>query len=236
MSRPVVVLRPQPGNAATVERLAALGLHAIPLPLFQVSALDWQTPAPDDFDALLLTSANAVRHAGPALADYRALPVLAVGEATAAAARAAGLDVMAAGNGNAAALVELAKGAGIARALHLGGRHSMIAAARDGERDTIVRQHVAVYDSVPVAIDPARLAAIDGGIAMLHSARAARRLATLVATDGATGDLTRLRARIGIAAISPAVLAAAGDGWRVGLAADQPRDDALVALARHLAD
>ena len=65
MTRPIAVLRPEPGNAATADRIAALGLAAIRLPLFEVRALDWAPPDPAGFDALLLTSANAPRLAGP---------------------------------------------------------------------------------------------------------------------------------------------------------------------------
>jgi len=102
MSRPLAILRPEPGNSATAGRIEALGLQAIRLPLFAVRALDWTPPDPADHDALLLTSANAVRFGGPHLADLLPLPVLAVGEKTAEAGRLAGFDVMAAGNGDAA--------------------------------------------------------------------------------------------------------------------------------------
>jgi uroporphyrinogen-III synthase len=43
------------------------------------------------------------------------------------------------------------------------------------------------------------------------------------------------RESIVIAALSPAVAAAAGDGWRAVEASDMPRDEALVALAVRLA-
>src|SRR5690242_6691986 len=98
MSRAVAVLRPEPGNAATAAAIEALGLTAIRLPLFEIHAIDWAPPDATRFDALLLTSANAARHAGQGLAGFRSLPVHAVGEATAAAAREAGLEVVAVGD------------------------------------------------------------------------------------------------------------------------------------------
>jgi uroporphyrinogen-III synthase len=54
---------------------------------------------PGDVDALLIGSANAIRHAGPGLAAYAGLPTYTVGAATAQAAREAGLDVVAVGSG-----------------------------------------------------------------------------------------------------------------------------------------
>ena len=65
MSRPLAVLRPEPGNGATAARIEELGFRAIRLPLFAVRALAWTMPDAADHDALLLTSANAVRFGGP---------------------------------------------------------------------------------------------------------------------------------------------------------------------------
>ena len=56
---PLIVTRPEPGNAATVERARSLGLDAYAVPLFAGRAIDWQMPATENFDALLLTSAAA---------------------------------------------------------------------------------------------------------------------------------------------------------------------------------
>ncbi len=81
--KPLAVLRPEPGNAATAARIAAAGARTIRLPLFAVGPLAWTPPDPAVHDALLLTSANAVRQAGPGLAGYRTLPVHAVGAAPA---------------------------------------------------------------------------------------------------------------------------------------------------------
>ena len=61
--KPLAVLRPEPGASATLGRAQAMGLAAFAMPLFAVEPVAWTAPAPHDFDALLLTSANAVRHA-----------------------------------------------------------------------------------------------------------------------------------------------------------------------------
>jgi uroporphyrinogen-III synthase len=68
------------------------------------------------------------------------------------------------------------------------------------------------------------LGAIRGAVALVHSPRAGRRLAELV------GD----RASTAIAAISAAAANAVGSGWETVEAAQQPNDDALLALAARL--
>lgn len=221
-NRPVVVLRPEPGNRATIARLAESGVDAVALPLFAVHPLDWTVPDPAHFDALILTSANAVRWAGDGLSRLNALPVYAVGEATAKAAREAGIDVMTTGSDDAIALLALARGAGVARALHLGGRESMITPGTPPA--DIVGQSIAVYASDAVPVPSRTLAELIDGIALLHSPRAARQLAGLIDAAGFG------RQRITLAALSPAVAAAAGDGWQAIWTARVPTDVALVTL------
>ncbi|HET9510920.1 MAG TPA: uroporphyrinogen-III synthase [Sphingomonas sp.] len=206
--RRLAVLRPEPGNAATAARIEALGHVALRLPLFVVRSLDWEAPDPADFDSLLLSSANAVRHAGPDLARLTDLPVYAVGRATAVAAEAAGFTVVAIGESGVDAVT--APG----RILRLVGRdHRPARAART----------IAVYASEPLTPP---LMALEDATALLHSARAAERLAALIAD----------RSGVRIAAISPAALAAAGVGWRAASIADRPTDAALIDAALTLAD
>ena len=65
--RRVLVLRPNPGDAATIARAEGMGFVAIAAPLFGIVPVAW-TPSDAPHDALMLTSANALRHAGDALA------------------------------------------------------------------------------------------------------------------------------------------------------------------------
>lgn len=210
--RRLIVLRPEPGAGASVAAARAMGLEALAMPLFAVRPLPWTAPDPATFDALLMTSANAARHGGAELGKLRALPVHAVGEATAAAARAAGLTVAGVGSGGLGGL-ELPAGE---RLLHLAGRdHRPAGAART----------IAVYESVPLPA-PGNLAELSGSVVAVHSPRAGRRLAELVAERGA----------IAIAAISPAAAAACGPGWQSVEAADSPDDASLLALAARLCE
>ena len=224
MSRTIAVLRPEPGNAATAAAIEALGLTAIRLPLFEVRAIDWTPPDVTRFDALLLTSANAPRHAGPALAGLRSLPVHAVGDATAAEARAAGLKVVAVGDRDGAALVAAAAASGVRRGLLLGGRNRALA------RDPIIAEAIAVYASEQLAIPVEALEQLAGSVVLVHSPRAARRVADLV--DRAGIDRRTMR----LAAISATAADAAGGDWERIAAAASPDDAALIALAHTQAD
>ncbi|MFN5245507.1 MAG: uroporphyrinogen-III synthase, partial [Novosphingobium sp.] len=96
---PLVVIRPEPGCAATVSAARDAGLDPQGFPLFAVTPRSWSAPPPDAHDALLLGSANAIRHAGPGLAAVRHLPAYAVGDATADVARASGITVIGQGQG-----------------------------------------------------------------------------------------------------------------------------------------
>lgn len=210
MTRPLAVLRPEPGNAATAARIEAAGLRAIRLPLFAVVPVAWQAPDPADYDALLVTSANAIRHGGRGLDRLRGLPVYAVGEATAAVARSAGFEVQEVGAAGVEAIVARSGGA---RLLHLVGRDRVDAGIAA----------VTVYASDPLPVDPAPLL---GSVALVHSARAAARL----------GEIAPDRARIALAAISGTAAEAAGAGWAAVAVAAAPTDAALIAAARALAD
>lgn len=224
MTRRVIVVRPEPGNAATCARAAAAGLGAVALPLFEVVALPWSPPDASAYDALLLTSANTLRHGGRALDRFQALPVLAVGETTAGAARAAGFEVVATGTNDAAGLIALAAAAGVTRALHLGGRDRGIAIGGP------VCTSIAVYASEAVPVAPALLAVLENAIVLLHSARAARRVGTLVDAHGPP------RGSIRIAALSAAITRAARPGWDAVAIAVTPSDAALLAAANALVD
>jgi uroporphyrinogen-III synthase len=219
MTRACVVLRPEPGNSRTAARLRAFGLRVIQAPLFGVVPLAWTPPDPAEFDALLLTSANAARNAGAGLARLASLPVVTVGAATAAVAREAGLTVAARGEGDAAAAIALARGAGFARLLHLAGRDRV---ANDDEAVTAIPVYAS--ERLPVALGAAT--AFEEQVVLVHSARAARYLGELVARDGGR------RERIHLVGLSAAACGAAGEGWASCAAAPGIADALLVALAR----
>ena len=91
--RRLIVLRPEPGATKTVREARQRGLDAVAIPLFEVEPVAWEVPDLNHFNALLLTSANAVLYGGAGLEVLKPLPVYAVGPATAEAAREAGFEI-----------------------------------------------------------------------------------------------------------------------------------------------
>jgi len=212
--RRILVLRPEPGATATVNRARELGLAAVSIPLFDIEMVFWAAPDPGRFDALLLTSANAVRHGGEELRKLRHLPVYAVGQATASAAREVGFSIAHVGDAGVDRLLN-----GISpdfKLLHLCGEDRRMPA--DARRSITP---ITVYRAIETA---APGVGRFSGIALVHSPRAGRRFAELVAERGS----------IAIAAISDAAAQAAGSGWALVETADEPNDEALLALAARL--
>ena len=222
MTYRLAVLRPEPGNAATVARAQAAGFTTLSLPLFVVQAIAWEVPDAAQHDALILTSANTLRFGGDGLAVLRGLPVFAVGPHTAAAARAAGFDVMATGDSDGAAIADLAAAQGFSRALYLTGLD------RSLEPRGAIARAVPVYHSVARLLPVDAVGSLVGTVALLHSARAARRLGEVI--DAAGVD----RNRMAVAAFSPAIQAAAGPGWAATAVAAAPDDAALFQAIRTL--
>ncbi len=226
MSRPLLILRPEPGASRTVRAAAALRLNAVAIPLFAIEPLPWFPPDPVRFDAVMFTSANAVRAGGVGLARYGAMPAYGVGTATAEAARQAGFSHVREGPGDSAGLTALLQADGIFRALHFCGAHR-----RESAAPGLMIERVTVYESAAIERPEGLDEALESApLALLHSPRAAERFATLVDAIGWS------RAAISVAAISPAAVAAAGSGWANMDAAESPDDAALLALAARLCD
>lgn len=218
----VIILRPQPGADTTAARAREMGFEPLILPLFTVEPLAWEPPDPTRFEALMLTSANAARHAGPELARYAHLPLYAVGEATARTVRQIGLEPVAVGEAGAAVLLDMLRAAGRRHVLHLCGADVTDA---DGVGLEITR--IPVYRAVENSETQDLANQLNpGDIIFLHSPRAGSRLAALVAPKGRGG--------LSVIAISPAALAAAGNGWAGATSAPSPTDAAMLALALEL--
>lgn len=223
MTPAVLILRPQPGADETADRARARGLEPVIAPLFTVRPLDWDPPSPDDFDAVLVTSANAPRQAGDALASFTHLPAYAVGDASAAAAREAGFGTVRIGPSDGAAALRLMESDGIRRAVHF-------TAPEPAElpRSDVSITQIPVYITLPGdRLPDEAIAAVNAGaVVLLHSPRAAELFGDLI-------DERRGMSRI--AAISDAAAAAAGTGWADIVVASEPRDDALVDVAASVA-
>jgi uroporphyrinogen-III synthase len=218
MTRPLLVLRPEPGASATVATSRAMGLDAVAAPLFTVRALLWSLPAPLP-EAVLMTSANAARLGGDRLAALHCLPLYAVGSATAEAAQEVGFRHVVTGAGDATAIVAQARRDGVSTLLHLAGREHLAPEARG---ILIERRIVYAADAVNALPGAARIV-LPEAVTLLHSSRIATLFASLVDPAG-----------IAIAAISEAVRTAAGPGWRIAGVAERPTDASLLAVAAEL--
>jgi uroporphyrinogen-III synthase len=223
VTTPVIAIRPEPGCSATVEAGIAMGLLIECHPLLYIRPLAWAKPSPAEIDALLLGSANAVRHGGPELAAFRGKPAYAVGEATGAAAEAAGFTVAAVGRGGLQSLLDTL--AAPLRLLRLAGAEHVALLPPSG-MEIVTR---VVYEAVaaPLAVRLARRLG-GGALVLLHSAAAARHFA--VECDRCEVP----RGAVSLAALGPRIAEAAGTGWHEVRFAPQPHEAALLALAREM--
>lgn len=211
----ILVVRPEPGASATAARVRGMGHDAIVQPLLATEAVAWERPASLP-DAVLITSAAAVRHAGPQADALKLLPALCVGSATAAAARAAGWQQVHTGPGTLQMLLDEAASGPHRRLLHLAGEDRTPAHVPAGLTITTAVVYRAVLQALPA------LPLVDG--VLLHSPRTARHLAA--EWDRLGGQ----REAIALFAISAATLAAAGPGWAAAHAAPAPTEAALLAM------
>ncbi|MES2289063.1 MAG: uroporphyrinogen-III synthase [Pseudomonadota bacterium] len=245
----VLIVRPEPGNGVTADAVRAMGHEPVCVPLFEIAPVAWDAADPAGFDAVAMTSASAARLGGAGLALYRHLPLFAVGEATAAAARDAGFERIIAGGRDA---IEL--GAMLQKPLSFRGGVGVGQTAPDsnnlvdesiphpnpspkGEGLKVV--HFAGEDFRPIptrasvtvrcvyAARPlAPVLPLDADVALVHSPRAGERLAALVENRNA----------LKIIAISENAARACGIGWRDMIVSPAPRDDAMLACLARLCE
>ena len=230
MSRPLAVLRPEPGNAATGGARSRRwgGRRSRAAAVRGRARCAWTPPDPADHDALLLTSANArahgrgrARRASPRCRSSRSA------RRRAAAARDAGLHVAAIGDRRrprADRASSIGAGCGAAAA-------SSAASTAWAPAD----RSAAPLPSMPairVPIDRSRLAVAGGAVVLLHSG------ARGGSVRGAGRSISALHAIDRLAAISAARCCrgrrrlGGGDDRR-----SEPNDDALLARgARALTD
>jgi uroporphyrinogen-III synthase len=209
----VWVARAQPGADATADRLRALGHQPVVEPVLEVRPLAGVPLGLEGVDALAFTSANAVR-AYAALEASRTLPVFAVGEATAAAARAAGFTAVQSADGDVEALSALLTQVRPGTVLH----PSASETAGDLAPKGAPVRAVAIYETVAI-LPRIDLSALDAVV--VHSPKAARAVAQIAA------GAAQLQAFV----ISPACAAPLADaGLKAIAVAARPDETALLAL------
>ena len=222
----LLIVRALPAAERTAELVTSAGITPLVMPLFEIAPNDWAVPNPAEFDGLLITSANAVRHSAEKLSRLAELPVFAVGNQTAEQARSKGLQVKIEGAADKAEITKLARLAGAQRLLWLSGAQTTAQTADDD----IIAQQIIVYESrrLPASPDFPKLVLSSDAI-LLHSPRMARHFRSLCDQFGVDPS------RISIAALSSNVAIAAGEGWHAVTVAKTPNDADLLLAAQSLA-
>jgi len=233
MPRRVLVTRPEPGASQTAERLRAAGFSPILLPLSQTHALP-TGPLPDAFEAIAVTSANAIRHASTELLERLAdCRCYAVGRKTSAAAREAGFSRIVVGPGAADGLADLIAMADkpVTPILYLCGRIRLPAFEERLGAAGVGVIAVETYDTVEMnqeagivnrALDNRPVDAV-----MLYSARAADAFAGLASRP----ELGPLFEKAGLFCLSPRVASSfpAEEAASIHIATE-PTEEALLLL------
>jgi uroporphyrinogen-III synthase len=159
----VLVTRPHPDAEATAASLRGRGFAVLLAPMLRFEPVAFRDDEDAGYGAVIVTSANALRGIAPHLAASRLLklPLFAVGEHTASAAKAAGFSNVLPATGGAAALRDLVLSSVKARVLKKASTLLYLAGAdlaRDlagelGERGFTVVTHT-TYRMLPVSSLP----------------------------------------------------------------------------------
>lgn len=214
----LLIIRPEPGASKTANRARMLGFDPVTMPMFEIVPQAWVVPNADAYDALLISSANTIRHGGAGLKSLLSLPVFAVGKASADASAEAGFEVAATGQEGAQSALNLARDNGHQRILWLAGMDHV---STEPETDIRVVYQACELDAPDQMIELLR----SGGHVVLHSPRAAQHFAAFVEKNKLD------HGQISIVAISENVAVAAASGWAKMAVASAPDDASLLAAA-----
>ena len=228
----MLVTRPEPGATETVARLEALGFQAVPAPVMSIKRMPASLPASGLVTAVLVTSGQAV----PALpADYRCLPLFAVGDATATRAKQAGFADVTSAAGDAGDLADAVRASvrpGTTLLLVTGrGLGQTLAGSLRMAGYAVIRR--SVYRPAPIrrltspAIDALRSGRLHA--AMFFSADSAARFAVMV-ERAALQDIIGNSDAVAISQATAVALQSLP--WRRILVATRPNQDAMLALLR----
>jgi uroporphyrinogen-III synthase len=146
----LLVTRPRAEAERTAEQLKQRGHQALIAPVLTIAPVADAKFDPESFDAMVMTSGNAARSltAHPSLRRSLKLPVLAVGEQTAQAARDAGFSRVVSADGDAADLLRLIRDQGsAARLLYLAGSDRSRDLAAELGTDGIQVETVIIYEA-----------------------------------------------------------------------------------------
>jgi uroporphyrinogen-III synthase len=235
----ILVTRPATEAQRTARQFEAMGHRVTLAPLLDVVTLR-PTLVTDGAQAIAVTSRNAIHALAshPQSAKLRALPVLAVGKSTAAAAREAGFTVALEGDAGGAELAGLiiAKlSASAGPLLHIGGETVAFDLASALQPAGFTVRRAVVYRSEPIdRLPDAVTAALSSGIldaVLLMSPRTSEAWCRLVVAAGLSDVARQLRHLC----LSPGVAAALAPlGPPYIEIAVKPNEEQMLALAARL--
>lgn len=227
----ILITRPEPGGAETAARVAALGFAPLLAPALVLAPRHVVMPPAQ---ALLLTSRAAAR----SVPVTPALPVLAVGEATAAEARARGFADVTAAAGTARELAGLAAArldpAGLPLLLAVGQGYALDLAAELRGRGFRVIRRIAYAAEPAESLPPEVAAAWSAGrvaTVLFHSPRSALCAINLLRAAGLVAGARRVEVLAISRRVGEAAAAAISPGqWRSVRHAPRPSEEALLGL------
>ncbi|HZH09288.1 MAG TPA: uroporphyrinogen-III synthase [Microvirga sp.] len=229
----VLVTRAKEDAERTAERLAALGHEALIAPVLRI--VPTSDCAPDaSYDAIIVTSAHGAQ--ALSLLREKSMPVFAVGERTADAARMAGFASITTAEGDAASLSKLVRERlrPPSALLHVAGRHHKEEPAASLSAAGFRVETWEAYEAEAVeSLPQAAAEALRGGQigAALHYSRRSADLFVRLAGQAGLHAVIRHCPHLCLSADVAVPLQAAGALTRV---ADQPNEDTLLKLVANL--
>jgi uroporphyrinogen-III synthase len=229
----VLVTRAAPGDQSTLKALQARGVRALSSPVLVTEFCAPPEPDWTGVQALLITSANAAT-AIQSYAQAKAIPVLAVGDQTGAALKAAGFTNVESAHGDAAALLDLAAARLVpdaGKVVYLRGEEvaTDLATALAGKGFSTESQIVYRTAPAPLLTDQA-ISAIRAGEAtgvLFHSRRGAAAFLSLAVDSALTGHFNRMTAF----ALSARTAEPLDSGlWRAIQVAPSPNEASLLSI------
>ena len=230
----LIITRPDHDARATADRLAGSGHGAVLAPLMEVHVVPGSPLDLTGVQALLLTSANGTRAFAERQGAVRPeLQVLCVGDATARAAKAAGLAKVDSAGGDVDDLADLVAARLSPKdgaLLHVAGTKVAGDLAGMLERHGFTYRREVLYDARPVDALPVSahqaLSSGDADGVLLYSPRTAGLFHDLVAKAGLEESLAGMVAYC----LSPNVAARCGQNWGGIETAAIPTEEALLDL------
>ncbi len=228
----ILVTRPAPDGERTAATLRELGYEVLAAPLMQVKPI--VADVAGAWSAVIISSANAIRALdAPQIASLEKLPLFAVGQRSADAAREAGFNDVRSANGNADDLIRLVAASHTkqtATYLYLAGENR--AADVEGElaKRGIKARTMSVYENVTLDYPPELVGALHHRKvdAVLHFSRRSAENYVNGAKAAGIEDMARVPKHFALSAQVAEPLRAAGVGQiRV---APEPNEAALLAI------